>query len=692
MGHIYREKDEIPIPPGGEINHCNAQVALRWKVAGRSYRKVIGLATSEETMHPNINFRELFPELWRKYYDEDAIRPRTVHAGLYALTLSTVCRTGLYEDLRTAFGPLYANAVVDYAMYSIKARDCTAQLFEDVMFEQLLFSRKSYSDSWLSNLFNEFITPEAICKFRDLWVKRKASGGLSNVWLCIDGTNNDCDVSDSDLAECGKAKSGRGGPVVSYMWAVDSETGRPITWDVYSGAVPDCKAIDGMIRYLSAANFKVEGVILDRGFDSKELLDLIKSKGMKCVLMLKSSASGYQEMLALHSEDIRWRVRQVVDKAGLFGITGRVRVFSSCKEPSCVGLYFNGKGGSAGGITLIQKVLEGAEELEKKIADASRKDEVTVPKGLKKYLKIDKKDGVPVGVRIDYDAWQKSLDARGFFAIASTEELKADELYRLYGKRMMSEAAFSICKSQLGFGTTRVHSDNAIRARLAVAFVAACIRSEFEIACKKLKLVTNVMIQKSDRVTLDLEPNGQYAAIHNLSDNYKKLLGEFLLREADMDAFATELNEQFANPIQSLKRELPAAAAIRKRGPGRPRKIPAVASGLEEQPKRKPGRPKGSKNKSTLAREAAGGLESPIPKRKPGRPKGSKNKKTLEREAAARAQAEAKLVKRGRGRPKGSKNKATLEREAREAALAAASKKRGPGRPKGSKNKAKSSD
>ena len=42
--------------------------------------------------------------------------------------------------------------------------------------------------------------------------------------------------------------------------------------------------------------------------------------------------------------------------------------------------------------------------------------------------------------------------------------------------------------------------------------------------------------------------------------------------------------------------------------------------------------------------------------------------------------------KRGRGRPKGSKNKKTLEREAMEAA-SGITKKRGPGRPKGSKNK-----
>lgn len=54
----------------------------------------------------------------------------------------------------------------------------------------------------------------------------------------------------------------------------------------------------------------------------------------------------------------------------------------------------------------------------------------------------------------------------------------------------------------------------------------------------------------------------------------------------------------------------------------------------------KRGRPKGSRNKSTLERLAKGSQEPVNPKRGPGRPKGSKNKKTLEREARERAQAD----------------------------------------------------
>lgn len=84
----------------------------------------------------------------------------------------------------------------------------------------------------------------------------------------------------------------------------------------------------------------------------------------------------------------------------------------------------------------------------------------------------------------------------------------------------------------------------------------------------------------------------------------------------------------------------------------------------------------------------AGSLSNVIKvKRSPGRPKGSKNKATLAKEALAASSANAQTIVRGKGRPAGSKNKKTLAFEAlmaKEKAL----EKRGPGRPKGSKNKA----
>ena len=159
--------------------------------------------------------------------------------------------------------------------------------------------------------------------------------------------------------------------------------------------------------------------------------------------------------------------------------------------------------------------------------------------------------------------------------------------------------------------------------------------------------------------------------------------------------------------LESLTPTQNSSATPKKRGRGRPKGSKNKATLAKEQAaqkqltasaateKRGRGRPKGSKNKATLAKEQAAQdqltASSATEKRGRGRPKCSKNKATLAKEQAAQDQltASSATEKRGRGRPKGSKNKATLANEQavqKQLAISAASEKRG--RPKGSKNKA----
>ena len=94
---------------------------------------------------------------------------------------------------------------------------------------------------------------------------------------------------------------------------------------------------------------------------------------------------------------------------------------------------------------------------------------------------------------------------------------------------------------------------------------------------------------------------------------------------------------------------------------------------VEEPVKRKPGRPKGSKNKSTPTQ--ADLSQETKEKRKAGRPKGAWNQKRIDREVAklveaAKREAAQKSGERTVGRPKGRKNDKTLEKEAREKVMA----------------------
>lgn len=225
---------------------------------------------------------------------------------------------------------------------------------------------------------------------------------------------------------------------------------------------------------------------------------------------------------------------------------------------------------------------------------------------MKRFLNLTVEDGKPM-LRYDYAAWQCAADEKGYHAIASSTDKTAEEMHQLYRLRDVSEKQFSILKSQLNGNTTRVHAEASIESRLCTAFIASLLRTTVQLACETLDLDINVMLRKADGAYLRYMPGDRYEAIHNLSTDFKKLLGQFEVAEGHLDHFAAEIEGRRNNAIQSETRILP-----------------------ELDVKRGPGRPKGSRNKKTLEREAqkaADGIQSEDqPKRRPGRPQGSKIK------------------------------------------------------------------
>lgn len=636
MSHIYWELHEIPRPSGSYINHSDGRVFLMSDDgSGRKKRKVIGHATSETMMHPNDLYKFLYPTLWAEYYGNRDLPEHELHAGMYALSLGIGYETGLYPILQEVYGPLYCNAMMDYAMYSIMDRTDTTQLFPDRMAGEVLFSREAYSDTWYSDLFRTHMSGDLNHRFRMEWLKACTARGITRAWISIDGSNNDCEVSVSALCEKGKAKSHSNANLVSFIWAIDVQTGMPVTWFVNNGGMVDSKAFQKMAAFLSGAGIQVEGVILDRGFCTHDVFRTLGQCGYPYVVMLKSDTHGHTSMMEQYAGDIRWNARYSVGDNGLFGVAGEQKVFNGHPETAWVNLYYDGVNGTGRSVALIRKIRSAARQMKSEIRKGVRP---TVPKEVAGFLSV-REDGPTWKVEYDYDAWQKALDEKGFCSIASSENYGPERVDRLYHARDVSEKQYMVMKSQLGYDTTRVHTDEGIEGKFTLCFIASILRSGIGRACKSLGLDTNQMIREIDRVVLVLLPDGLYASVNNLSTRQKDLLGEFRIRPQDFKQFADDVNRRRLNPINSQVHQLPSGERPAGRKRGRPPKKKAADPGTPVE-KRKPGRPKGSRNKKTLEREALAAQAPQAEKRKPGRPKGSKNK--------------PKVIapKRGRGRPR----------------------------------------
>ena len=492
-------------------------------------------------------------------------------------------------------------------------------------------------DSWYSELFRSHMSEDHNHQFRIAWLKECASRGITKVWISIDGSNNDCNVAGSDLCEKGAAKSHTNSDIVSFIWALDARTGTPVTYFVNNGGMVDSKAFQKIAAFLASSSIEIDGVILDRGFCTHDVLQTLEECGYPYVVMLKSDTYGHTKMMEKHAASIKWNVRYIAGDDGLFGISEKQQVFGNHPEEAWVNLYFDGANGTDRSITLIRKIRTAAREMEEAILNHEKP---SVPKELSHYVSA-RKNGRSWKVVYNYENWQKALDEKGFCSIASSLELNPEMVNRLYHLRDVSEKQYMIMKSQLGYDTTRVHTTEGIESKFAVCFIASVIRSEICNACKKLGLDSNRMIREIDRIVLVLMTDGLYASVNNLSIRQNDLLAAFGIQPGHFKVFADDVNHRRINPINSQVHRLPEDEQAPKKKRGRPPKKRLTDEISLPTPKRKPGRPKGSKNKKTLEREARL-LQEPQPvKRKPGRPKGSKNKPK-----------ETITPKRRRGRPR----------------------------------------
>ena len=608
MSHVYRERPEIPIPEDAYINHSDARVYLMDALTKK--RTVIGVATSETTMHPNDMYRKLYPEIWDQVFSKfNDPKGYEVCVGMYGLCLGASYKNGLYQVLHDAYGPKYANVIMDYSMYSILDRSDVTQLFPERMRKEVIFSNELLSDATLSKIFTYELTEEKHTEFRERWIKRCVKNGLKKVWLCIDGSNNDCQMRDSDYAEHGDNKSHSGKTVVGYIYAVAAETGEPVSYFVNPGSEVDALAFQKIIHFLKGYGLGVEGVILDRGFCTSGVVRTLRDLELDFVIMIPGDIKGYRTVLNDCGERLFFNPECLIDKKCLYGLSKEAQIWEKAPDTGIINLYFSSVRGCYRGGDFNLALSEAKEKAEK---DCAGRKEPAIPSKFKPFLESVKNPDGSFSVVCNYEAWRKTLRDKGFFSILSSRDFGAGKTYDLYALRMSSEVQYRILKSQEGFDTTRAHTDAAMMSKFAVCFAATVLRHAIMTACQNRNLDTNEMIQKMDRITLLLLENRNYRFIRDMSVKARELFMEFSMNMDSFDEIARTYTRRKTEAINSPVHKLPEAGKIQKK---------------------KRGRQPGSKNKATLAREAAiaeakaRGEYAEEPKRKKGRPLGSKDSK-----------------------------------------------------------------
>ena len=618
MSHVYYERHEIPRPPNSHINHSDGRVFI-YNSNNPNDRTTIGKATSENMMHPNDTFRLLYPEIWEreysKYHDPMGIE---VSVGLYGLALGSSYKNGLYPVLQDAYGPLYANAIMDYCMYSIKDHSDVTQHYPERMKNEVLFSETLHEDTWYSNLFKYKLTISMHDDFKVQWLKHCIEDGMRKVWLCIDGSNNDCQMQDSLYAEPGKNKSHTQKPIVGYIYAVDSDTGMPVTYFVNPGGMVDSTALQKIITFCVQYHLEVEGAILDRGFCTHDVITVLKDLQVKYVIMTPHDTTGHLKILDECGELIFWNPEYLVNGEDIYGISKEEQIWSTHNDYGFFNLFFYSTQGSIRGSKFNKEVHETRKAAEK-IGRSGIRPEFS--EKMKKFFDVvDNEDGT-FSVSFDFAEWKKALRHQGFYSILTSEDFGPYKTNEIYNLRIASETQYRALKAEEGFDTTRVHTDVSMLSKYAICFAASIMRHTIMNACQKCCLDTNDMIRKMDRIVLLKLDNGSYTAIKDLSGNAQMLFEEFSMNSESFTGIAQDYTRRKTSHVNSQVHVLPEVSTHKER---------------------RRGRYPGSKNKKTIEREAAEAaarargeqMEETQPG-KPGRKPGSKDTKPRKKRSDA---------------------------------------------------------
>lgn len=506
---------------------------------------------SKTKMHPTTQFADVFPSQWEKV-SKARVKPMIKRMGMFSAVQAINEKLGIKDILDNVYGTDKAGAIIDFAMYSIIYHTNEASGFVSRMRTEMLYSSAPYSDTYYSTLCEKEMNQETELLFRRRWALQCKEDGVEEVWLCIDGSNDDCQSKGVEIAEHGHAKSRKNIDIVSFTYAVTTE-GKPVTYDVYRGGLVDAKAMKKIIDFLDECGIRVKGVILDRGYCDQNAIRFLIEHEIAYVIMVKGHPEGYDQMVREYGAAIKMNAEYLIPHTYLFGYQQPVQLFQAFKHDDYLTLFFDYRNGSDRVTTLLKNLYSEMSRLEKAMAKG---EEPKVESKYNNFLTIQEKEiaGKTVKeVEIRTAELQKSIDEKGLYGIVSSSAMTPREVHELYSARSVSETQYMQVKTQLGYGVVRVQYTQGVRSRFTLGFVASILRYEIEQASKGMSKSDNQMVQELENVEAQ-KINDAYALTHT-ENGYLKQFFKSLGTDANeiIDESVKYENDRLAGRIPSPK-------------------------------------------------------------------------------------------------------------------------------------------
>jgi transposase len=552
---VPKEKGKILFKKKGNSSYVLYEYEREYK-KDKQYvipkRSIIGklLSDNSERMFPNENYQKYFPNAVLPEERSEAYRSCCLRIGSYVAIQKILQEYELPAMLKKRLGK-DSGLFLDLVSYMIVDEENAGQYYPDYAFCHPLFSEgmRIYSDVKISRLLNS-ITREQSIGFLDDWNHRRDH--KQRIYISYDSTNKNCQAGDVDIVEFGKAKVDKGLPIFNLGIAFDQTNRVPLFYEEYPGSITDVSQFRYMVDKVIEYDYKKIGFILDRGYFSKENIMYMDGNNYPFIIMVKGCKVLVSSIVEknLHTfetdRDCSIRAYKVYGKT-VFG-----RLYEDDVRDRYFHIYFN-PSRQAGEREKLEQMLDKYKLMFKKHEGM----EACFGKPCEEFftLKYDRKHRF-LYAEEKKDVIKKALNLCGYFCIVTSEEMTAEEALIKYKGRDISEKLFRADKSYIDSKSMRVHSSEAVSAKIFVEFVALIVRNRLYNLLKEAiirmesdpkYMTVPAALRELEKIEMVQRSKGLYRLDHAITKKQKIILSSFGLDESIVRSKAVEIGRQLAD-------------------------------------------------------------------------------------------------------------------------------------------------
>lgn len=552
----------IPVAPGKICRQKAKSGTYIHVITSRHYDPAKGYSVPDRTsigkvdpdnpeqMYPNEQFFVHFPQTALPEAQPCSSRSSLLHAGSY-VAIDRVARDyALPEMLEKHFADK-AGLVLDLASYMIVEGKNQGQYYPDYAYEHPLFTKgmKVYGDSTVSAFLNS-VTDDQINGFLNDWNARRDH--RSRIYVSYDSTNKACQAGDIDFVEFGKAKVDVGLPIFNLAVAFDKTNKVPLFYERYPGSINDVSQFKCFVDKAYAYNYRHIGFILDRGYFSRANIEYMDEKKYQFIIMVKGCKPLVSSLIDEMRGNFELKTENQFQDQLLSGVTIKRKLYAEDAKERYFHLYFN-----------AHKLAKELEEFKRKI-ETMRKvihehigQEVSFAAPYTDYFEFYyDKDGKLLCEQDKSEAQTRARERCGYFCIVTSEAMSAEDAYHLYRGRDTSEKLFSADKSFIGSKSMRVHSAEAVTAKIFVEFIALIVRNRIynllkqqmlALPVKKNFLTVPAAIKELEKIEMIRINNGVYQLDHAISRNQEIILSAFGISKDEVKAKIAKIAAEIAD-------------------------------------------------------------------------------------------------------------------------------------------------